>query len=111
VQGEVSIAAETDTSLAMKKRHYGQHRKELSYGGFLESTSVQHSLSDSPVALERGEKDKEEGRVRKRIESEEEEGMAGKMVRGANKRQRDEKKIGMTDEELFEACGGRTAHK
>ena len=85
----MSIEADADTSLSMKKRHYGQHRKGLTYGGFLESTTALDNAAEIGMG----------GRTRK-------EAMVEKKGRRIG-----EKRLGVTDELLFEACGGRTAHK
>ena len=93
LQDGVSIATEKDTSLSLKKKHYGEFKRELSYGGFLESSSVQCSLGDGGVTVTAKSDGKtEEG------EGEEGEGEGVKILQ-------------IADDMLFEACGGRTAHK
>ena len=77
---------ETDSSFSLKRRHYGNHKKDLTYGGFLKSTA---SEQQSEMAV-RGDERKVE---RKRQRSE---------VNGLP---------GNDDDVLLAACGGRTAHK
>lgn len=85
-----------DTSSERKKRHYGNHRKELCYGGFLSSSnSYLGSPQDNPKG---GEEDNPKGG--------EEDGERSTADGGGGEEETDR-----GDKSLFEACGGRTAHK
>ena len=43
--------SEDDTSLLVKAKHYGNHRKSLLYGGFLESTCTYDRWTTTAVGL------------------------------------------------------------
>ncbi len=73
------------------RKHYGNHRRELHYGGFLSSSA---HLTGSITVHGAYEEMKSEG--------------GGCSEEG--KEEEKEHGVGV-EEKLFEACGGRTAHK
>ena len=96
LQGEVVVEASgKDSSLSLKRRHYNAHRSNLTYGGFLESTCTEHCRDDGGVVITSSSNGVETQDSRE-AEWKEEEKEGG---------------IGITDDSLFKACGGRTAHK
>ena len=83
---------ESDSSVSLKRRHYGNHRKDLTYGGFLKSADAasDQRLFDAAETTASGD----DGRKAER------------------KRQRSEVgRLPGDDDLLLAACGGRTAHK
>lgn len=86
--GAVTIQTASDSSLERTRKLYGNHRKELYHGGFVSSGT---QLSGSTTAVEvNGER---RSREEEKDDGDEEEDDVG------------------VEERLFEACGGRTAHK
>ena len=79
-----------DSSQKRTRRHYGNHRKELHYGGFL---SCEAQLTGSTTANGAYE----EERLRGDLEDSSEESSEEYGVE--------------VEKRLFAACGGRTAHK
>ena len=87
------MKTKSDSSSERKKRHYGNNQqKELYYGGFLATSSSHSGLPDSPE--NEGEEEAEVG-----------EWCVGHSGGGGTEMH------GNENEKLFEACGGRTAHK
>jgi len=87
-KGEVTINTEMDSSRKRTRKHYGNHKKELHYGGFL-SCEAQLTGSTTPNGAY-----EEVCEVRPDSSEESSDGCD----------------VGV-EERLFVACGGRTAHK
>ncbi len=88
------VKSDADSASSLRKKHYDLHRNELSYGGFLDSTSLQCPPNKSGVV-----------KVNKK-----------KMVIESSAQKEDQEGVSdglgcVSDEVLFKACGGRTAHK
>lgn len=87
-------AGQEDSSFCLKRKHYDVHRKELMYGGFLGSTSMEYRRGDGSVVAttcSSRTKSKDHLKADEDINSQ-----GNEMV---------------NDDSIFKACGGRTAHK
>lgn len=91
------VMSDQDTSASLKKRHYDSHRKELKYGGFLNSTCTQ--LQQEVGVVREVQHGRREGSD-----------STGELAGGGSVEVAEGAKVA-DDAVLLRACAGRTAHK